>query len=338
MNNFVCDLRSDTVTQPCEIMRQIMANAPVGDAMFGEDPSVNELEKEVCSYFGFEHGLFVPSGTMSNQIAIGVHTNPGETIISEESSHFYLYESGATSALSGASFETLPDLEGDNFKHKVRPKSPHHSKTSLMIYENTHNEKGGDARDESQTRLAIENADKFNLKKHLDGARIWNAASALSVEENTLTKGFDSASVCFSKGLGAPMGSMLLINGATEFEKAAHLRKRFGGAMRQVGILASGALYAFQNNRQRLKEDFQKRVEMQTFLQSEGFEFKKINRPTNMLYFKHAKYNSEVLHKKLLENGIGCFLLSEDYIRFVFHKDITSESLKACVDKVKLSL
>jgi threonine aldolase len=337
----IADFRSDTVTKPCESMRKAMAQAEVGDSMFGEDPSVSELEDKVSSELGFDYGLYVPSGTMSNQIAIGVHTSPGETIIAEESSHFYLYESGATSALSGAQFEVVPDLENEAVKAKIRPKFFAGSKTSLFIYENTHNEKGGDARSKERTQRALSMVDGYGLTKHLDGARIWNAASALKCSEKDLAEGFDSASVCMSKGLGAPVGSLLLINGSDKFEKAVHLRKRFGGSMRQAGILAKACLYAYENNRSRLLEDSEKSGEMQNFLESFGFQFKDITCPTNMLYFKRDDLDSDNLAAKLNEVGIKCFKMSEDFIRFVFHKDINSEAMKVAykeMEKIFLAL
>lgn len=327
MEKLSFDFRSDTVTLPCDNMRSEMFKAVVGDAMFGEDPSVNHFENKLASDLGFAKALFVPSGTMSNQIAIALHTKPGETILGEEFSHFYLYESGATSALSGVQMETVTHFSEETVSLRIRPNSMVHSQTSLMIFENTHNEKGGDARDCGQTKNFLDLADKFKMKKHLDGARIWNAAAATGETVKDLVAGFDSVSVCFSKGLGAPVGSALLLRHASDYDRALHIRKRLGGAMRQVGFLAIAAEYAYLNNQTQLIEDHKKREHAENILKGLGCELKEIGRPTNMVYFKHPDFDSVRLHKSFENVGVGCFLLSGGFIRLVMHRDITLEHL-----------
>lgn len=338
MTTYEVDLRSDTLTQPCVQMRRRMAEAEVGDSMFGEDPSVKALEEKVASHFGMASGLFVPSGTMSNQIAIALATKPGETILCEELSHFYLYESGATAALSGAQFEVVESFSVDQISSKLRPASDFHSKTTAAIFENTHNEKGGDARCDAQTKSTIDAIKQFDLFAHLDGARIWNAACAFGVHEKDLAKGFDTVSVCFSKGLSAPVGSMLLLGDNALLPRARHFRKRFGGAMRQAGILAAAAEVGFEVVRLMLNEDHRRCSEMRGFLQNEGFELKPIGRSTNMIYFRRPGVNGEMLSSILNAQSIGCFSMSDQYVRFVFHRDIDDLRLKLAKDKIKQSM
>jgi len=320
----VVDLRSDTVTKPCSAMRKVMASAEVGDSMFGEDPNVNKLEKTLCEHLGFQHALYVPSGTMSNQIAIGVHTIPGETVLAENLSHFYLYEAGATSTLSGVQFETIDDISDDlAIKSHIRPEFFAGSRTSLFVFENTHNEKGGDARSAAQTSFIMETLREFKLSKHLDGARIWNASCSLQCDDKDLVVGFDSASVCMSKGLGAPIGSVLLLNDDEKYRKALHLRKRFGGAMRQAGVLAAACTFAFENNRSRLTEDHKMREDLEAFLVNLNFKLKPISCTTNMIYLKAPLEARKNFFENLNQSGIYCFKMSEGYIRFVLHKDIS---------------
>lgn len=330
------DLRSDTVTTPCAGMRKAMAEATVGDSMFGEDPTVNAFESKIAELFNCEKALFVPTGTMSNQIAIGTLTSPGETILCEDLSHFYLYESGATSSLSGVQFETVAEFSGQEVCSKIRTNPLYHAKTSLFIFENTHNEKGGGARSSSQTsaNLGLIKQSAPGLFTHLDGARLWNAAVACGDSLSDLSKGFDTVSVCMSKGLGAPVGSVLLLKDKETYEFAQHYRKRLGGAMRQAGILAAACDFAMSHNFDRLAEDHEKRALLSEYLVEGGFEQKDIKTPTNMIYFKHRESPSQMVIDRLIEQGIGCFLLSGGYIRFVTHKDVSFEQIKSCREKI----
>lgn len=251
------DLRSDTVTRPSVAMRKAMAEAEVGDDVFGEDPTVRRLEERAAAILGFEAALFVPSGTMGNQVAIAVHTRPGQEVIVEERCHVFHYELGAMAALSGvlprpvASESGTPTAEA--VERWVRPDASYYPKTGLICLENTHNTFGGTVMEPGARDALLAVARRHAIPVHLDGARIWNAATALECDASELVAGFDSVMFCLSKGLGAPVGSMLL--SSKEFvAEARRVRKRFGGGMRQSGVLAAAGLVALEN-RTRLRED-----------------------------------------------------------------------------------
>jgi threonine aldolase len=251
------DLRSDTVSRPTAGMRDAMARAEVGDDVFGDDPTARALEEEVASITGKAAALFVPSGTMGNQLAIATQTRPGDAVIVGEAAHPVLYESGAGAALSGVQF-TVAGLGGmytpEEMEAAVYPRVYWMPRTSLVAIENTHNHAGGCVWPRHQARAVAERAHELGLATHLDGARAWNASVASGVDMATLCAPFDTVSVCFSKGLGAPAGSAFC--GPTKFiEEARRLRKRWGGAMRQVGVLAAAALYALAHHRTRLSDD-----------------------------------------------------------------------------------
>jgi threonine aldolase len=251
------DLRSDTVTRPTAAMRDAMARAEVGDDVFGDDPTVHALEEEVARVTGKEAALFVPSGTMGNQLAIATQTRPGDEVVVGEGAHPVHYESGAGPALSGVQFAvagrggmyTPEEMEG-----VVQPRVYWTPRTSLVAIENTHNRSGGRVWPPDQARAVAARARALGLASHLDGARIWNASVASGVEVATLCEPFDTVSVCFSKGLGAPVGSAFCAPRRL-VEDARRFRKRWGGGMRQSGILAAGALYALAHHRSRLAED-----------------------------------------------------------------------------------
>lgn len=254
----VIDLRSDTLTQPTPAMRRAMAGAEVGDDVFGEDPTVNRLQERVAELLGTEAALFMPSGTMSNQAAIRTHTEPGDEIMLDVSAHVSLYEAGAPAGLSGVMCQYLPGDRGrftaDHLRAAVRPRNSHFPPTKLVCVENTSNRGGGSVWPLEQVKSVANAAREHGFKLHLDGARLWNAAVATGVPEREYATLFDSISVCFSKGLGAPVGSALA--GSREFIQRAHrFRKMFGGGMRQAGVLAAAALYAIENHRTRLHDD-----------------------------------------------------------------------------------
>ena len=286
----IIDLRSDTVTKPCSAMRDAMARAEVGDDMVAEDPTVNRLQSDVASYFGFEEALFVPSGTMSNQIAIKTHTQPGDEILCDETSHIYTWEAGGPALLSGATCRTLHAPGGiiglDHLAGKIRPANQHYVSTRMVIVENTHNRGGGCVHPIEGFRELRDWTRKNNLILHCDGARIWNAIVASGVGPKEWASQLDSLSVCFSKGLGAPVGSALL--GSREFiNRARKFRKIFGGAMRQAGILAAGALHAFQNNIERLRDDHANASKLAKIIQqTPGLELEYPNPTTNLVWFK----------------------------------------------------
>ena len=251
------DLRSDTVTRPTPAMREAMARAEVGDDVFGEDPTVRALEEEVARFTGKEAALFVSSGTMGNQLAIACQTRPGDEVIVGEGAHPVWYEAGAGAALSGVQFATAGRgglFTADEMEAVIQPSVYWAPRTSLVCVENTHNRAGGRVFPQADARAIAERARGRGLAVHLDGARIWNASVATGLAVDLLAAPFDTASVCFSKGLGAPVGSAFCGSRAN-VERARRFRKMWGGGMRQAGILAAAALYALQHHRARLRDD-----------------------------------------------------------------------------------
>ena len=251
------DLRSDTVTRPTAAMREAMARAEVGDDVFGEDPTVNALEEEVARVTGKEAALFVTSGTMGNQLAIATQTRPGDEVIVGEGAHPIFYEGGAAAALSGVQFSVAGRggfYTPDEMDAAVQPRAHWAPRTSLAAVENTHNRAGGRVWPHHQARAVAERAHAGGLAVHLDGARVWNASVTSGVQVVAWCAPFDTVSVCFSKGLGAPVGSALCGRRAL-VDEARRIRKRWGGGMRQAGILAAGALHALAHHRARLADD-----------------------------------------------------------------------------------
>ena len=251
------DLRSDTVTRPTAAMREAMARAEVGDDVFGEDPTVRALEEESARITGKEAALFVPSGTMGNQLAIATQTRPGDEVVVGQWAHPVLYEGGAGAALSGVQFATAGQggfFTPEELVAAVQPAVYWAPRTSLVALENTHNRAGGRVWPAAQARDVAHRARALGLATHLDGARIWNASAATGVEVSALCAPFDTVSVCFSKGLGAPVGSAFC-GPRRLVEEARRLRKRWGGAMRQAGVIAAGALHALTHHRARLVDD-----------------------------------------------------------------------------------
>jgi threonine aldolase len=254
----VIDLRSDTVTRPTPGMRAAMAAAEVGDDVFGDDPTVNRLQERVAALLGKEAALFVPSGTMSNQICVRVHTQPQDELLLEATCHIYLYEAGGPAVHSGVTCRTLEGdygiLDLSQLEDKIRPDNEHLVRTRLVCLENTHNRGGGRVYPLEKIQAISSWAREHGLAMHLDGARLWNAIAATGTSAAEWATPFDTVSVCFSKGLGAPVGSALA--GPREFvAKARRIRKLFGGAMRQAGVLAAAALYALDHHQDRLAED-----------------------------------------------------------------------------------
>jgi threonine aldolase len=251
------DLRSDTVTRPTPGMREAMAKAEVGDDVFGDDPTVNALEGEVAQIVGKEAALFVSSGTMGNQLAIACQTQPGDEVIVGEGAHPVWFEAGAGAALSGVQFAVAGKgglFTAEEMEEQIKPSVYWGPRTSLVCVENTHNRAGGRVFPQGEARAVAERAHARGLLAHMDGARIWNASAATGVAVNELCAAFDTVSVCFSKGLGAPIGSAFCASRAV-VERARRLRKMWGGATRQAGVLASAARYALANHRERLAED-----------------------------------------------------------------------------------
>ena len=327
------DLRSDTITQPTASMRKEMHHAVVGDDVLGDDPTVIQLEKTVASMFGKEAGLFVASGTMSNAIAIKAHTSPGDEVITERYSHIYLYEGGGYAALSGCSISLVDASHGlmtpENVEKSIRKSlgsGSHYPNGTLVCVENTSNRGGGTCYELSDLDAIAEVAKKNSCKSHIDGARIFNAAIATGESVERICRGYDSVSICLSKGLGAPVGSVLV--GTQSFIDRAHRwRKMFGGGWRQAGILAAAGLYALDNHVQRLEEDHKRaKVLAESINNLPNFQVDLSKVQTNMIYVQTKNPAAEVV-KSLAEHEIDAFDLTSDSIRLVTHLHITDEDV-----------
>lgn len=321
------DLRSDTVTRPTPAMREAMARAEVGDDVYGEDPTVNRLQERVAELLGVEAALFVPSGSMANQIAIKIHTSPGDDVIIGEGSHNWLYESGAGAALSGVQF-TIAGRGGlfsaDDVRAAFKPDNHHFAPTRLVCLENTHNRGGGRIWPHDETRRILEVARELGLRTHLDGARLWNAAAATGVSVKDLAAGFDTVSVCLSKGLGAPVGSLLC--GSRELVHRAHrVRKMLGGGMRQAGILAAAGLYALDHHRARLVEDHANARRLAELLAASGrFLLDPAEVQTNIVIADLAPEapSADELVRRARARGVLLNAIGPRRVRLVTHLDV----------------
>ena len=331
------DLRSDTFTKPCDAMRDAMAHAEVGDDVFGEDPTVNRLQEVVAEMLGKEEGLFVASGTMANQTAINAHTQPGDEVILEGTSHIFYYEAGAPALLSGVQLRTLPGnagiLTAEEISHAIRPENVHFPPTRLICLENTHNSAGGTIYPLDEIRRIRALADEHGLRMHLDGARLWNASVASGIPLKEYASPFDSVSVCFSKGLGAPVGSM--IAGDAAFIRRAHrYRKMYGGGMRQAGIIAAGALYAVENNVGRLEEDHRnarKLAEAAARLPGISIDLDTVQ--TNIVYMEvdGARCTAQAAEDRLREKGVLVLALGPHRLRAVTHLEVTEVDIDRAI-------
>ena len=338
MKNII-DLRSDTITKPCKEMRKAMAQAVVGDDVLQDDATVNELERLTAEVLGKEAALYVPSGTMANQIAVRNHTKPGDEMLLEENSHIYLFEAGGAAALSGVTSRLLKGTGGkftaNEVKNALRPKNVHFPPTKLVCIENTHNRGGGTVWQLDEIEGVQHVARENNLIFHLDGARLWNAASFLNIKESQIAKYFDSVSVCFSKGLGAPVGSALC--GSHEFiEQARHIRKQFGGGMRQAGIIAAGAIYALKNNRERLQLDHQRAKLLAKELNSlDCLNVNSEATETNLVYIHTKGFEAEKLVSYLKENGVLVLATAPNTIRAVTNLEADDNDIRFMIEMVK---
>ena len=329
----IIDLRSDTVTRPTPGMMDAMMSAPVGDDVFGEDPSINALEEEVAHYFGAEAALFCPSGTMTNQIAIRVHTRPGDEVICHGYSHIYNYEGGGIALNSGASVNLARGPRGlmtpSDVDALVRnPQDPHAPYSRLLAVENTMN-KGGGACYEWETLLALgSKAEEYGLGYHLDGARLWNALIAKGDDPKAYGALFDTISVCLSKGLGCPVGSVLL-GKKVHIDRAYRLRKSMGGGMRQAGILAAAGQYALNHHIDRLADDHAKAQAVKTCLESCSWVQSIEPVETNIVIFYVADgINPGAVIQKLDAQGIKIVSMGEGKLRIVMHLDIDQGQLE----------
>ena len=329
------DLRSDTVTKPTQGMLDAMLFARVGDDVFGDDPTVNQLQEKISNMFGMESAIFCPSGTMTNQIAINAHTNPGDEIICDELSHIYHYEGGGISRNSGVSTRLL---RGDRGRYiaadvvkNINPDDEHFPITTLVSIENTCNKGGGSIWNFEDIKKIAEVCKKRKLKLHLDGARLFNALTETKETPKDYGKIFDSISICLSKGLGAPIGSLLL--GSEEFiKKARRIRKVFGGGMRQVGYLAAAGIYALENNILRLKEDHSHAKTIESTLKSLPYVESIYPVETNLIVFRlEDKINVNNYLKKLEQKEIYAIKTGHQLIRMVTHLGFNDNMLETTV-------
>jgi len=320
------NLISDTITKPSIEMLQYMFNAEVGDDVYKQDPTVIELEDTIAQIFGMEAGLFFPSGTMANQTALKLHTNPGEQIIADKYAHVYLYEGGGASFNSGVSFALLDGDRGMITAEQVAgaindPEFYHSPLTSLVCVENTTNKGGGACYELDELKKIKEVCVANNLKFHLDGARIWNALIAKKQDPKAFGRLFDTISVCLSKGMGAPIGSVLLGDKAT-IHRALRIRKILGGGMRQVGYLAAAGLYALDNNISRLAEDHRRAKELASVLSTRDWVAKVEPVETNILIFTlKSNYSEKNFIEKLKQKNISISSMGHGKLRMVTHLD-----------------
>lgn len=330
------DLRSDTVTRPTASMRAAMAEAPVGDDVFGEDPTVNQLEERLAALFGKEAGLFCPSGTMTNQIAVNIHTRPGDEVLCEEGAHIYRYEGGGVMANSGCSVKFLSHDRGRFTAASVRaayndPANPHLARTRLVNIENTSNRGGGALWDLDEVWRIRNVCDDLGLALHMDGARIFNAIVATDSSAQAWGAPFDTISICLSKGLGAPVGSVL-VGGQESIHHARRIRKRFGGGMRQAGIIAAAGLHALDHHIERLAEDHAHARMLGTTLSSLPYVAHVVPVDTNIVVSTlKDPTRLEALLAHLESNGIRAMAFGPGMMRMVTHLDVGAVAIdRAC--------
>ena len=331
MLNGKIDLRSDTITQPDAAMREAMANAVVGDDVLGDDPTVKELERHTAELLGKAAAVFVPSGTMANQLAIRSLTRPGDAIVLDANAHIHCYEAGAPAALAGVQVSLLDGERGQftaaQLEAALPPKDDHFAPPSLVCIENTHNRGGGSIWPLEQIESVTGAARERGLALHLDGARLWNASLASGVSEAEYAARFDTVSVCFSKGLGAPVGS-ILAGSADLIAKARFFRKQQGGAMRQVGILAAAAAYALEHNRARLTDDHANCLALANGLAKlPGLKVDVAGAETNMLFIGTGERDAAALANRLDESGIRLLATGPHTLRAVTNLTVSAEEI-----------
>ena len=331
----IIDFRSDTVTKPTPAMLEAMMKAPVGDDVFGEDPSINALEKLGASLFGMEAAIFCPSGTMTNQIAIKCHTQPGDDVICDSTAHVYQYEGGGIAFNAGASVRLLPGdrgrLTAAQVLEGINADDVHKPHTSLVCLENTSNRGGGSCYEMSELKAIRAVCDENDLILHLDGARLYNAIIAKTEDPKEYGKVFHSISLCLSKGLGAPVGSLLVGDKAT-IKKARRLRKVFGGGMRQAGFLAAAGIYALENHVERLRDDHKAAQQLAGALRNSKIAGEVLPVETNIVIFEAAPpYTPKTLVEKFKEHGIYGYAISPTQVRLVTHLDITPEMIEKTI-------
>jgi len=322
-------------------MRGAIANADVGDDVFGEDPTVNQLQDQIKKLTGKEAALFVSSGTQANQTALNSHTSPGDEVICEYLSHIFNFEAGAAGMLSGIQLHPLKGSQGvldtGEVKAAIRPADHHFPRTRLICIENTHNRQGGKIYPLEEIKALRKLADEYNLKMHMDGARLWNASIATGIPIIEYASYFDSISLCFSKGLGAPVGSVLA--GSEQFiEKAHYYRKAYGGGLRQSGLLAAAAIYALDNNFKRLADDHTRAKKIAEYFNSvNGLSSHPDDVDTNIVFVNiiDNKLDAFETAEKLKENGILVLPVSANQLRIVTHLGIEDRDVEYVGNKVK---
>ena len=338
----IIDLRSDTVTRPSAGMRAAMAAAEVGDDVFGDDPTVNRLEERVAHLLGKEAALFVPSGTMSNQIAVNIHTQPGDELLCDLNCHIYNYEAGGPAILSAVTCRTLDGDSGildlSQLEDKIRnADDPHLVRTLLVCLENTHNRGGGRIYPIEKIEAISQWAWKNGLIMHLDGARLWNAIVATGISAKEWGKHFDTVSVCFSKGLGAPVGSALAGPKAL-IAKARRIRKLFGGGMRQAGIIAAGCLYALDHNIERLADDHRNaQIFAKAVADTPGLHLEPAEVDTNLIWFRidPAVGTAKDITARLKENGVLVHTAGPQKLRACTHLDVSKAQAERAAETLR---
>ena len=326
------DLRSDTVTRPTSEMRQAMAKAEVGDDVFREDPTVNELERSTADLFGFEAGLFVPSGTMANQLSINLLTDQAQEVLIEETGHIFNYESTAAAHLSSVLLKPIEGHKGklspEILEDTIRGDKDWDPQTSVIAIENSTNKGGGCCYTEQELADIRSFADQHKLQVHLDGARLWNAMTATDTDPQFYGRIADTLSVCFSKGLGAPVGSMVL-SSQENIKQARRMRKMWGGGMRQVGILAAAAGYAVEHHLPMLKDDHRRAQELaETIADCRQLSIDMDSVETNILVFDLKEESAESAIERLGEEGVQLVPFGPQTLRATFHFEITDDNLE----------
>jgi threonine aldolase len=333
------DYRSDTFTRPTPAMLEFMFKADVGDDVFQEDPSVNKLEALSAEMFGMEAGIFCPSGTMTNQVAIKCHTNPGDEVICDKLSHVYIYEGGGIPFNSGASVRTIEGDRGritaEQVAEEINPEDIHKPHTRLVSLENTANRGGGSCYDFNEIEKIKEVCVSNGLALHLDGARLFNALVAKNEKPKDYGRVFDSISICLSKGLGIPVGSVLL--GKKDFiYKARRVRKVLGGGMRQAGYLAAAGIYALEHHVERLADDHRHAQMLADALAKKDFVGVINPVETNILIFEvKGSFTPQSLAAKLLEHDIKVMAISKTQVRMVLHLDVSEEMVKKTIEVIE---
>ena len=329
------DLRSDTVTKPSPAMREAMARAPVGDDVYGEDPTVNRLQEMAAGLLGKTAAIFVPSGTMANQLSIRAQTQPGQEVIVESTAHIVRYEQGAAAALSGVQLHWVGGERGlitaDQIETAIRPKDPHTIPTALICLENTHNSGGGSIYPLATIDAIRSVAQRHGIPMHLDGARLFNAVVATGIPAADYARHFETVSVCLSKGLGAPVGSLIATSDPALLDKLRRFRRMYGGAMRQAGIVAAAGIYALEHNITRLKEDHGHATHLAQILHHiPSVSLNPTHVETNIIVFevKENGRSPAQLVAELKQAGVLINAIGGRRFRAVTHLDISAQDIE----------